>query len=76
MAAENIHAQRSLIDADDADHTRMRRLVAHAFSNTALQEQEALLNMYFDLFIDRMKSVAAGSKTASADMTAFFNFLT
>lgn len=54
----------------------MRRLVAHAFSNTALQEQEVLLNKYFDLFIDRLKSIATGSKTASADMTAFFNFLT
>lgn len=71
-----MHAQRSLINADDADHTRMRRLVAHAFSNTALQEQETLLNKYFDLFIDCLKKVATGSKTASADMTAFFNFLT
>lgn len=54
----------------------MRRLVAHAFSNTALQEQEVLLNNYFDLFIDRLKRVAAGSKAASADMTLFFAFLT
>lgn len=54
----------------------MRRLVAHAFSNAALQEQRALLSKYFDLFIDRLKRVAAGSTTASADMATLFNFLT
>lgn len=52
----------------------MRRLVAHAFSNTALQEQEDLLKVYFDLFVDRLKKVAAGPGTT--DMSAFFNFLT
>lgn len=52
----------------------MRRLVAHAFSNSALQEQEDTLKAYFDLLVDRLKTISRISGTAN--MADFFSFLT
>lgn len=69
-----MNGQRSLINADDADHARVRRLVAHAFSNSALQGQEEILTTYFDLLIDRLK--VASRTSGTADMTDFLNFTT
>ncbi|PSR86991.1 putative benzoate 4-monooxygenase cytochrome P450, partial [Coniella lustricola] len=69
----DVNSQRSLINADDVHHARVRRLIAHGFSNSALQGQEELLTTYFDLFVDRLKVLSR--TTGTADMTDFFNFL-
>ena len=48
----------SIITANDADHTRMRRALAHGFSERALREQEGLMQGYIDLLISKLKDVA------------------
>lgn len=61
----------SIIIANDEDHTRFRRVLAHAFSDQALRGQEVLLHRYTDLCIDRLKETTA-SESATQDVTAWY----
>ncbi|KAK5459698.1 hypothetical protein LTS15_003827 [Exophiala xenobiotica] len=47
----------SLHVSSDADHTRMRRLISHAFSDKALRDQEAIMKQYSDLLVKRLHEV-------------------
>ncbi|KAL8704284.1 MAG: hypothetical protein Q9201_002538 [Fulgogasparrea decipioides] len=70
--AENgIH---SILSANDADHSRYRRLLSHAFSDRALREQEPLLQYYIDFLVRRLRDHASTSSTI--DMVQWFNFTT
>lgn len=73
---ENIHGTRSLINADDENHARMRKLLAHAFSAQALREQEGILNTYFNLLISRLQEHIGGPSQGQVDLTQWFNFFT
>ena len=44
--------------ADDDNHSRQRRTLAHAFSQKALLEQESIIRGYVDLFIAKLKPFA------------------
>ncbi|EXJ66783.1 uncharacterized protein A1O5_09978 [Cladophialophora psammophila CBS 110553] len=44
----------SLHVSSDADHTRMRRLISHAFSDKALRDQEPIMKQYSDLLVKRL----------------------
>lgn len=57
---------------DDADHTRYRRLLNHAFSEKALQEQSPLIKKYVDLLISRLHEHAGDGPQ---DMVKWFNFV-
>lgn len=57
---------------DNADHSRYRRLLSHAFSEKALRDQESLMNTYFDQLISRLKERVGPPQ----DMVAWFNFIT
>ncbi|KAL8806673.1 MAG: hypothetical protein Q9182_001201 [Xanthomendoza sp. 2 TL-2023] len=70
--AENgIH---SILSANDADHSRYRRLLSHAFSDRALREQAPLLMRYIDFLVRRLHERAARAETV--DMVQWFNFTT
>lgn len=51
--------------ADDAEHSRQRRTLAHAFSQKALLEQESIIRGYVDLFVTKLKPFAATGKPAN-----------
>ncbi|OKL56912.1 hypothetical protein UA08_07745 [Talaromyces atroroseus] len=61
---------------DKADHTRMRKLIAPAFSDTALLEQSPLLTQYFDLLVERLKQQIDGPAKGRVNIAAWFNFTT
>ncbi|KAJ5908632.1 Cytochrome monooxygenase lcsI [Penicillium taxi] len=65
----------TLINANDADHSRERRLLSHCFSEKALREQEGLIQSYADLLVDRLKGEIAASRE-TVDMTQWYNFTT
>lgn len=65
----------SMIVADGADHTRFRRLLAHAFSNVALKDQEPLIQRQVDLFINGIKEEAA-LQAGVVNFVKWFNFFT
>lgn len=60
--------------SNDTDHTRMRRLLNHAFSDQALRNQEHIIQGYISLFISKLHEQA--SKNVPVDINAYFNFAT
>ena len=65
----------SILVANDIDHSRMRRLLAHAFSEKALRGQEDIMKGYVDLLIKRMRE-HAGSPNPVVDLSKWYNFTT
>ncbi|MCJ1327900.1 hypothetical protein MMC10_004575 [Thelotrema lepadinum] len=68
--------QPDIIVANDKDHSRMRKLLSHAFSDNALREQEPLVTHYFDLLVEKLKQQVAGPKQGKVDLTAWYNYTT
>ncbi|KAK7536584.1 cytochrome P450 [Phyllosticta citricarpa] len=64
-----------IIRTNDADHARQRRLLAHAFSDRALRDQEPLIRQYVDLLSEKMGEVAKFSD-ATLDMVRYLNCCT
>jgi cytochrome P450 len=59
---------------DDASHGRQRRLLAHAFSEKALRDQEGLIRGYVDTLIKKLR--AAVRHSSVVDIKAWMNFTT
>ncbi|KAJ5911230.1 Cytochrome P450 [Penicillium subrubescens] len=66
----------AMITANNEEHTRMRRLLTHAFSNKALKEQDQILHVYADMLIDKLAGIVRGSQHPVVDMTRWYNFTT
>ena len=62
--------------ATQSEHTRLRRLFAHAFTDTALLEQAPLLTHYFDLLVSKLKQKIDGPEHGKVDIMAWYNFTT
>jgi hypothetical protein len=67
---------RSIINAYDADHSRMRRVFSHAFSDKALREQQPLLMKYIHLMGEKMEEMVDADPDAKVDMVRMLNFTT
>lgn len=69
---------KSIVTANKADHSRYRRLLVHAFSEKALRDQEPILQSYVNLFISKLREIAASSRSGFAvvDVVEWFNFIT
>ncbi|KAJ5960262.1 Cytochrome monooxygenase lcsI [Penicillium vulpinum] len=65
----------SLINMNDEDHSRGRRLLSHAFSEKALREQEGLVQSYVDMLVERLKGEVSSSRE-TVDMSRWYNFTT
>ncbi|KAH9219182.1 putative cytochrome P450 [Leptodontidium sp. 2 PMI_412] len=65
-----------IIFSGDADHARMRKLLSHAFSDSALRQQEDLLTPYFSLLVTRLKEQIDGPNAGKVDIKNWYNFLT
>ena len=66
----------SILSANDADHSRYRRLLAHAFSERALRQQEELILSYVELLISRLRGLTASPETNVVDLVKWFNYTT
>lgn len=58
--------------ANDADHSRYRRLISYAFSVKALEDQQPMITAYVDFLIERLKENANNAQ----NMTAWYNWTT
>ncbi|PYH59021.1 cytochrome P450 [Aspergillus niger CBS 101883] len=65
----------SILQANDEDHSRGRRVLAHAFSDKALMGQEPLVQRYVDQLIDRLKEVTSANDEP-VDMVKWYNWTT
>ncbi|CAG8422584.1 unnamed protein product [Penicillium salamii] len=63
-----------IIGSNDADHTRYRKALSHAFSAKGLQAQEPLLNSYIDKLIVRLKDAAESG--LPVDIVKWYNLTT
>jgi cytochrome P450 len=60
--------------ADDSNHARQRRALAHSFSQKALLDQEDIVHMYVDKLIKGMNGKSDAN--ASFNMVDWLNFTT
>ncbi|KAJ5861281.1 uncharacterized protein N7529_008591 [Penicillium soppii] len=66
--------QTHMINANEADHTRQKKLLTHAFSEKSLREQESLVMSYIDLFIRQLQTSANAKQPLNLE--EWLNFLT
>lgn len=64
-----------IISANNADHSRFRRALSHAFSARGLQAQEPILLGYVNKLIERLKEIAA-SPNPETNMVKWYNLTT
>ncbi|KAF2264625.1 cytochrome P450 [Lojkania enalia] len=66
----------NIIKSNDADHARMRKLVSHAFSESALREQELLLTTHTTNLVNKLRTLISGPENGRVDLRDYYNFLT
>lgn len=54
--------RKELVGAEEKDHTRMRRLLATGFTNTAMLDQEPMIKENVDLLLKRLREITANGK--------------
>lgn len=54
----------------------MRKVLAHAFSESALREQESILTDYCDLLVSRLKEQSQNPNIDKVDIMSWYNFAT
>jgi cytochrome P450 len=64
----------SIITADDANHSRQRKILSNSFSDRALKEQEPLLKGWVKLMREKMQEFATSGK--EADLLMLYNCTT
>ncbi|KAI1505692.1 isotrichodermin C-15 hydroxylase [Biscogniauxia marginata] len=69
-------AAASLPTANDADHRRLRRLQAPAFSEKAVSLQEEYLQQYTAMFISRLRDLSSPPHDGAVDVVHWLNLLT
>ncbi|CRL23879.1 Cytochrome P450 [Penicillium camemberti] len=73
--APTVEGAPGIIESNDIDHSRFRRLLSHAFSDSLLRGQEPIIKGYADLLIQRLhENIKSG--TGTVDMLAWYNFTT
>ena len=63
-----------MIGADDASHSRQRKILSHSFSDKALKEQEPLLKKWAELMRKKLSERADGND--EVDMLKVLNCTT
>ncbi|KAL2036677.1 hypothetical protein N7G274_010548 [Stereocaulon virgatum] len=66
----------SLLTAPKEDHTRMRRVIDHAFSAKASREQEPIVTGYVDNLIQRLHGQISGPSQGQVDLVKWYNWMT
>lgn len=61
---------------DNGVHARQRRLLAHAFSERALRDQESLIKGYVDTMIGKLRSEIARQDSPRVDIKNWMNYTT
>lgn len=65
----------SILNADDEDHTRIRRAWGYGFSEKALKDQEPLITSHVDMLVERLRQqIDSTSGAAVLDIAKWYNF--
>lgn len=68
-----INGAQEILTADEIDHARQRRVLAHAFSDKAIRAQEPLVRKHVDVL---MSQLARNSTKGDVDMSKWLNWTT
>lgn len=74
-----VPGESSIIHTTDADHTRVRKILSHSFSDKALKEQEPLLQRWADLLVTKLRQKCEEGGQGGqgvVDMVSYYNFTT
>lgn len=63
-----------IVQADAPNHARIRRQLAHAFSEKAMRDQEPIISGYVDTLISQLKDVAASVE--KTNIMRYFQYTT
>ncbi|RFU80503.1 cytochrome p450 monooxygenase [Trichoderma arundinaceum] len=74
--AEPYNETWSILQADADAHSRMRRVIAPAFSDKALREQDSLIQGYVGLFIQRLHEQGETEAKGKVDIVRWYNYFT
>ena len=69
-----LNGAHTILSADSVTHTRIRKLISRGFSEKALQEQEAFIQTYTRLLIDKLQAHAKAGR--SVDIGEYIQFAT
>ena len=73
--ASSPNGVRPMMTTNTQDHDRQRRIISHAFTTTALREQEVIVGQYADLMIQCLRErVAKGEDTV--DILRWYQYAT
>lgn len=64
----------TLINAPREYHGRMRKALAHGFSEKRIREQEEIIGKYIDQLMNKLGEKSGMDGTVPLDMTAWYNF--
>ncbi|KAE8138900.1 cytochrome P450 [Aspergillus pseudotamarii] len=56
------------------EHSRLRRQLAHSFSDKGMRDQEPMIRGYIDLLLQRLREIGGGEDVV--DLSAWFNYTT
>ena len=65
----------SLVTANRVAHTRMRRVLGHAFSDKASREQEPVVESYVDLLVKRLREQTDEGHARKVDISMWLRWL-
>ena len=61
-----------ILEADDENHARMRKIFSNAFSHKAIQEQEPLFRTHVDLLVKKLKIATAEDSERQFDIALWY----
>ncbi|KAI0379847.1 cytochrome P450 [Hypomontagnella monticulosa] len=65
----------TILNADRHYHGHIRKLLAHGFSDKSLREQEAVIQEYVNVLMQRLHEVSQGG-SMPVDIASWYNFMT
>lgn len=64
----------NILVADDADHSRIRRIMGKAFTEMALKDQEPVVQSYIDLLIKRLHEQVKNNAIGEVDIRQWYDW--
>ena len=61
-----------ILEADDENHARMRKVFSNAFSPKAIQEQDPLFRTHVDLLVKELKIATADDSERQFDIAMWY----
>ncbi|PMD41851.1 cytochrome P450 [Hyaloscypha variabilis F] len=65
-----------ILEADDENHARMRKIFSHAFSHKAIQEQEPLIRTHVDKLVTKLREATVENSVRKFDICLWYTYTT